>query len=61
VDLRVQLKTSELLEQAKQLLRDEVPFYDQDRYFSPDIEKAIRLIQSGEFSRFTGKTLLPSS
>ena len=61
IDFRAPLKTSELLEQAKQLLRDEVPFYDQDRYFSPDIEKAIRLIQSGEFSRFTGKTLLPSS
>ena len=60
VDFRDPLKTSDLLEQAKQLLRDEVPFYDQDRYFAPDIEKATRLIQSGGLSCFVSKTLLPS-
>ena len=61
VDFRAPFKTSELLEQAKQLLRNEVPFYDQDRYFAPDIEKATRLIQSGELRRFVSNTLLPSS
>lgn len=58
VDFRKPLKTSELLEQAKQLLRNEVPFYDQDRYFAPDIEKAKRLVQSGELSCFVGDILL---
>ena len=61
VDFREPLRTSKLLEEAKQLLRAEVPFYDQDRYFAPDIEKAKRLIQSGELLRFVGETLLPSS
>ncbi|MFC1747528.1 histidine ammonia-lyase [Pseudomonadota bacterium] len=39
------LKTSKTLEQAKTVLRNEVPFYDKDRYFSPDIEKAANLIK----------------
>ncbi len=60
VDFREPLRTSDLLEQAKQLLRNEVPFYDQDRYFAPDIEKAKQLVQSGELSRFVGEALLPS-
>ena len=29
------------------LLRGEVPFYDKDRYFAPDIEKAMTVISSG--------------
>jgi len=61
VDFRKPLKTSSLLEQAKQILRHEVPFYDQDRYFAPDIEKAKKLVQSGVFSRFVGRSLLPGS
>ncbi len=60
VDFRAPLKTSAPLEQAKQLLRNEVPFYAQDRYFTPDIEKAKRLVQSGGFNRFIGQELLPS-
>jgi histidine ammonia-lyase len=39
------LKTSDNLELAKQRLREVVPFYDKDRYFSPDIQKANELIQ----------------
>ncbi len=60
VDFRAPLKTSAPLEEAKQLLRDEVPFYDQDRYFAPDIEKATLLVRSGELNRFVGSALLPS-
>jgi histidine ammonia-lyase len=37
VDFRAPLKTSPLLEEAKALVRGVVPFYDQDRYFAPDI------------------------
>jgi histidine ammonia-lyase len=61
VDFRAPLKTSALLEQAKQLLRDEVPFYDQDRYFAPDIEGAKKLVCSGIFNQFILATILPSS
>ena len=60
VDFRAPLKTSELLEQAKQLLRNEVHFYDQDRYFAPDIEKAKSLVQSGLFARFISAVVLLS-
>ncbi|MEE4253723.1 MAG: histidine ammonia-lyase [Desulfuromusa sp.] len=60
VDFRAPLKTSALLEQAKQLLRKEVPFYAQDRYFAPDIEKAKKLVQSGLFANFIGGGVLLS-
>lgn len=60
VDFRAPLKTSALLEEAKQLLRNEVPFYAQDRYFAPDIEKAKTLIQAGRLSAFVDRGLLPS-
>ncbi|MDX2496111.1 MAG: histidine ammonia-lyase, partial [Desulfuromusa sp.] len=58
VDFRAPLKTSDLQEQAKQILRDEVPFYNQDRYFAPDIEKAIKLIQSGRFTHFVSTAII---
>lgn len=60
VDFRAPLKTSPLLEEAKGLIRSQVPFYDQDRYFAPDIKKAQCLVQSGAFNRFTTPELLPS-
>jgi len=61
VDFRAPLKTSALLEQAKQYLRDKVPFYAQDRYFAPDIEKAKNLVCSGIFNQFILTTILPST
>jgi histidine ammonia-lyase len=57
VDFRAPLKSSPLLEKAKGLLRLEVPFYDQDRYFAPDIEKAKRLVKSGAYREMIGKDL----
>ena len=60
IDFRAPLKTSPLLEEAKRILRQEVPFYDQDRYFAPDIEKAKRLIKTGRFSEVMGTSLLES-
>jgi histidine ammonia-lyase len=44
LDFRAPLKTSAALEEARTLLRAEVPFYERDRYFAPDIERARRLI-----------------
>ncbi|MCH7743672.1 MAG: histidine ammonia-lyase [Proteobacteria bacterium] len=45
LDFLAPLKSSEQLEMAKSRLREEVPFYDKDRFFSPDIRKAAELIQ----------------
>ena len=50
LDFLKPLKTSESLERAKAILRKEVPFYDKDRYFSPDIVQAIKLIESNVLS-----------
>ncbi len=60
IDFRAPLKSSQLLEEAKALVRKEVLFYDQDRYFSPDIKKAQDLVQSGAFNHLVHKDLLPS-
>lgn len=46
LDFLAPLKSSAALEAAKAILRAEVPFYDKDRYFAPDIEKAIAVINS---------------
>jgi histidine ammonia-lyase len=60
VDFRAPLKSSESLETAKGLVRERVPFYDQDRYFAPDIEKTYNLIRSGELNFLIETSLLPS-
>ena len=60
VDFRAPLKTSPLLEEAKTIVREVVDFYDQDRYFAPDIKKAQYLVQSGAFSHLVDTNLLPS-
>ena len=45
IDLREGLKSSPLLEQARQALREHVTHYDDDRFFAPDIDKAIQLLE----------------
>ncbi len=50
IDFRAPLKTSVQLEAVKGLLREHVPFYDKDRYFSPDIENAKKLIVDNQLS-----------
>ena len=52
LDFRAPLKSSNVLEQAKTELRAIVPFYDKDRFFSPDIEDATRLINSDKLLCF---------
>ena len=44
--------TDEELENAKALLRAQVSFYKQDRYFGPDIEKSASLIRSAALNQF---------
>lgn len=60
LDFRAPLKTSALLEKAKAMLRAKVPFYDKDRYFAPDIERATEIILSGNFNTLVKPDLLPS-
>jgi histidine ammonia-lyase len=48
IDLREGLKTSPLLEQARHLLREQISHYDDDRFFAPDIEKAMTLLNEGK-------------
>ncbi|KMN37207.1 histidine ammonia-lyase [Chromobacterium sp. LK1] len=60
VDFRAPHKTSAKLEAAKAELREQVSFYDKDRYFAPDIEKAAALVASGSYNRFFEAGLLPS-
>ncbi|WJG10719.1 histidine ammonia-lyase [Aliiglaciecola sp. LCG003] len=58
LDFRAPLKTSERLESVKALLRETVPFYDKDRYFSPDIENAKKLIVNNSLNDLAGINLL---
>jgi histidine ammonia-lyase len=51
IDFHKPRKTSPLLQHAVDKLRESVPFYEKDRYFSPDINTAKMLVSSSEFSR----------
>jgi len=44
MDLREGLTSSPLLEQARHTLREQVAHYDDDRFFAPDIDAAIALL-----------------
>ncbi|GAA0859522.1 histidine ammonia-lyase [Aliiglaciecola litoralis] len=58
IDFRNPLKTSDKLEEVKALLRSQVPFYDKDRYFAPDIEKSKQLIKQNKLADLTAFNLL---
>ncbi|NHQ84355.1 histidine ammonia-lyase [Chromobacterium vaccinii] len=60
IDFRAPHKSSDKLEAAKGMLRELVPFYDKDRYFAPDIEKAAALVASGRFNGLVDGEVLPS-
>lgn len=60
LDFRAPLKSSELLEQAKAELRARVPFYDKDRYFATDIEKANDLLAEAGHNHLMPEALLAS-
>ncbi len=53
-------KAEELLEQARAELRACVPFYDKDRYFAADIEKANNLLALAVHNDLMPVGLLPS-
>jgi len=60
LDFRAPLKTTELLEQARDGLRARVPFYDKDRYFAADIEAANTLLAEAAHNGMMPAGLLPS-
>ena len=49
MDFRRPLMSSPKVELAYDLIRGRVEFYDQDRYFSPDINAICDQIREGEF------------
>ena len=50
VDFHRPLKSSGILEQIWSTLRNEVPFFDKDRFFAPDLESAKALVSRGNIS-----------
>jgi histidine ammonia-lyase len=60
LDFRKGLKTSPKLETARSLLRASVPYYQEDRFFAPDIEVASTLLASGQLNALVPAGLLPS-
>ena len=60
IDFRAPLATSPRLARGPRARpREEVAFYDHDRYFAPDIAAIQRLVEAGAFHRFV-PGLLPS-
>ena len=60
LDMRHDLQTTQQLEQAKQLLREHVTHYEQDRFFAPDIEAASSLLAARTLSHLLRPGTLPS-
>jgi histidine ammonia-lyase len=60
IEFKKGLKTTPQLEKYHAALRKEVPNYDKDRFFAPDIEKAANLIEKGVFADAVEGDLLPS-
>lgn len=60
LDFRVGLKSSVKLEKARKILRAQVPYYSEDRFFAPDIEQAIHLLESGCLTPLIMQQILPS-
>ena len=60
LDFRSPLKGSSIIEAAKASLRENVSFYDKDRYFAPDIKNASQLISAAIFNQYIPSNILPS-
>lgn len=60
IDLRRPLTTSALLEKIHRHVRERIAFYDQDRYFAPDIVAAKQIVRSDILRKLTGFTLFPA-
>ena len=60
LDFRAPLLPSEAVAKAKAELREVVSFYDQDRFFAPDIENAIELLLQANFNTYLPLGVIPS-
>ncbi|MDI5892142.1 histidine ammonia-lyase [Halomonas rhizosphaerae] len=60
LDMRHGLTSTEALERARQLLRERVSHYEQDRFFAPDIEAASELLAARTLSPLARPGTLPS-
>jgi len=60
LDFRLPLLSSKAIEQAKLILREEVDFYDKDRYFSPDIDNATELLAQCRLNHLIPQGMLAS-
>jgi len=60
LDFRAPNKSSDRVEEAKQILREKVSFYDKDRYFAPDIEQANTLLKLAVHNHLLPNNILPS-
>ncbi len=60
LDFRAPNKSSARVEEAKQILREKVSFYDKDRYFAPDIEQANTLLKLAVHNHLIPANILPS-
>ncbi len=54
IDFRRPLKSSPQLEKIIALVREQVPFYETDRFFAPDIAAAKQIVQSGALRDYFG-------
>jgi histidine ammonia-lyase len=61
IDFHRPLETSPCLREALGIVRADIPFYDRDRYFAPDIETATRTVSGGVWHRFMDEGLLPAA
>lgn len=60
LEFRQGLTTTDILERARTALREQVPFYDHDRFFAPDIEAAKTLLESRLLNALMPGNILPS-
>ena len=60
MDFRAPNKSTSKIEETKKILREKVSFYEEDRYFTDDIEEAISIVQSGIYNKYIDKDLIPS-
>ncbi|KJH79506.1 histidine ammonia-lyase [Pseudomonas sp. KSR10] len=60
LDFREGLKSSSLLERARQVLRAKVPYYVEDRFFAPDIAAADALLAERVLNPLMPSGMLPS-
>lgn len=60
LDFRDGLQSTEILEKARSSLRAQVSYYDRDRFFSPDIQAANKLLAARTLNGFMPDGLLPS-